>query len=127
MIVCFQIDVHTQQIVGAWWEIGSPEDEDQELDCAYVDEISMVALAGTIEMYAKPKVTSWQDWWRHLSERTSFSTWFEIAEVDDESYGYELLYKTGTCNPRPVPASLEPYYPFSEARGWEAARRRPPF
>lgn len=127
MIVCFQIDVQTQQLVGAWWEIGSPEDEVPELDCAYVDEVSTVALAGTIEMYAKPEATSWHDWWRYLSERTSFSVWWQIAEVDDESYGYELLYKTGTCNPRAVPTSPEPYYPFSDAPGWEAERRRPPF
>ncbi len=52
MRACFRIDHQTTVIAGCWWEIGDSEDD--ELDCAYVDPVSMVALIGTIEMLAKP-------------------------------------------------------------------------
>lgn len=97
---CFQLDHATNAICGAWWEIG--QFEDQELDCAYVDPVSMVALIGTIEMLAKPAGYPWHEWWQGLADRVSPLTWWEVADVDDESYAYELLYHLETCHPCPA-------------------------
>ena len=105
MRVCFQIDHATQMIAGAWWEIGY--EVDMELDCQYADPISTVALAGICEMLARPPGFPVHAWWSKLANRISPLTWWEVAEVDDESYGYELLFKTLTCHPRNVDESDE--------------------
>jgi len=95
--VCFQIDHATGRPCGVWWEIG-----DDELDCGYVDPISTVALAGVQEMLARPPGRTWHDHWQRLADRVSPWTWWEVAEVNDESYEYELLFHLETCNPLPV-------------------------
>jgi len=105
--VIFQIDHLTQAIAGCWWDIG--RSEDQEFDCAYLDPVSMVALIGTIEMLAKAAGDPWYEWWQGLADRVSPLTWWEVAEVDDESYAYELLYHLETCHPRSV---------LAEGPGW---------
>ncbi len=97
MRVCFQIDHATGRPCGVWWEIG-----DDELDCGFVDPISTVALAGVQEMLARPPGRTWHDHWQSLADRVSPWTWWEVAEVDDESYAYELLFKTWTCHPHPA-------------------------
>jgi hypothetical protein len=96
--ICVQIDHATNAICGAWWEIGREE----ELDCAYVAPLSMVALAGVMEMFAKDQAVTWWEHWDRLAARISPSTWWEVIEVDDESYAYELLYHLPTCHPRAV-------------------------
>lgn len=97
MRVCFQIDHATGRPCGVWWEI-----VDDELDCGYVDPISTVALAGVQEMLARPPGRTWHDHWQRLTDRVSPWTWWEVAEVNDESYSYELLFHLETCNPLPV-------------------------
>ena len=37
-----------------------------------------------------------------VPHRISPLTWWEVAEVNDESYSYELLFHLETCNPLPV-------------------------
>jgi len=100
MRVIFQIDHLTQAIAGCWWEIG--DFEDKELDCQYVEPISIVALHGVESMMSRPPGMLWHEWWQGLADRVSPLTWWEVAEVDDESYAYELLFKTWTCHPRPA-------------------------
>lgn len=97
MRVCFQIDHLSNEPCGVWWEI----DQD-EVDCEYVDPVSTVALAGVMQMMTRPKSVTWWQWWDMLAGKTSQATWFEIVEVDDESYGYELLYHLPMCHPRVV-------------------------
>jgi len=94
--VCFQIDHATGRPCGVWWEIG-----DDELDCGFVDPISTVALAGVQEMLGRPPGRTWHDHWQSLADRVSPWTWWEVAEVNDESYEYELLFHLETCHPRP--------------------------
>ena len=72
------------------------------MDCGYVDPISTVALAGVQEMLARPEGRSWHEHWQRLSDRVSPWTWWEVAEVNDESYPYELLYHLEACNPLSV-------------------------
>jgi hypothetical protein len=96
--VCLQIDHATNAVCGAWWEVGYGND----LDCAYIEPLSMVALTGVTEMFAKNPLVSWWDHWDRLSERISPGIWWEVVEVDDESYAYELLYHLASCHPRPV-------------------------
>lgn len=105
MRVCFQIDVETSQVAGVWWEIG--DFTDQTLDCAYVDPISMVALLGIETMMRRPPTMSWHAYWAHLASRVSPTQWWEVAEVDNESYAYELLFKTWTCHPRTSGEAME--------------------
>jgi len=88
-------------------EIG--QDEYEELDCQYVEPISMVALHGVETMMAKPPEMPWHEYWAVLADGMSPLTWWEVADVDDESYGYELLFKTWTCHPRSV---------LAEGPGW---------
>ena len=125
MRVCFQIDHATQLIAGAWWEIG--HEADQELACQYADPVSTLALAGVNDMLARPTGFPVHAWWDKLRDRISPLTWWEVAEVDDESYGYELLFKTSSCHPRPV---LDPEEDSAEPRSWPTLgsageRRRP--
>jgi hypothetical protein len=100
--VCFQISHLTGRPCGVWWEVG-----DDELDSGYVDPITTVALAGVQEMLARPPGRSWHEHWQRLSDRVSPWTWWEVAEVNDESYCYELLFHLDTCNPLPVDLDWE--------------------
>jgi hypothetical protein len=77
MRVIFQIDHLTQAIAGVWWDIG--QDEDEELDCQYVEPISMAALHGVETMMARPPGMPWHDWWQRLTDRVSPLTWWEVA------------------------------------------------
>ena len=67
------------------------------------------------------------DWWDKLADRVSPLTWWEVAEVDDESYGYELLFKTLTCHPRSVldPDQDEHEVAAGSTKGRAGERRGP--
>ncbi len=51
-----------------------------------------------------------------VPHRISPLTWWEVAEVNDESYSYELLFHLETCNPRSI-EYLDPKYPFPDPEG----------
>lgn len=94
MRVCLHIDRATGYVAGAWWEL-----PDELLDCEYAEPLSMLALEGVEWMARRPADMSWHRYWQRLADRVSPLEWFEVAEVDDESYGYDLLYRLSTCHP----------------------------
>lgn len=95
--MCFQIDHATNEPCGVWWEIW-----DDDVAGGYLEPISMVALIGTMEMLSKSPLMTWWEHWDRLAERVSPNSWWEVIEVDDESYEKELLYDLPSCHPRAV-------------------------
>lgn len=98
MIVCYHLDPATQDIRGVWWQV----DDGDQISYEYVDEISMEMLEGLEVMLRKHDQVSWPAYWKRLDERSPYGIWWCVREVDDESYGDELIYHPTTCNPSPV-------------------------
>jgi len=113
MRVCFELEFPAGRVIGAWWEIWGGE-----LDCQYDDPISMKALLGVQTMLARPPTWSWHQYWDRLVDRISPLQWWEVGEVDDESYGYELLYHLETCHPRSIESEvMDPKYLSPDPEG----------
>jgi hypothetical protein len=96
VIVCLHLDPDTGYVAGAWWEL-----PDDELDFVYVDSLTTTALVGIDRMNDRPPGMDWPSYWSELMT-SDLTESYRIVEVDDESYGYELLYHLETCHPSPV-------------------------
>lgn len=101
MQVALHLDPRTGDLEGIWFELPGWE---EALACLYRDETSISHAIGVDVMSARSPMLTWHEYWAYLAGGSPYFDWWEVAEVDDESYPEELLYDIGSCHPRPVAA-----------------------
>lgn len=94
MYVALHIGYLAGRLEGVWYEVA-----DDAVTYYYRDELSPICCQGVERMLRRPRGWTWAAYWIYLAGRIDGLEWWEVVNVDDESYPDEWLRSgVGLCS-----------------------------